>query len=210
MNALSLTACFISLYLPDGLLPARAEQAPIRSAVETVRIEYRGRIVRAKKLTVSTELALPRDTVWQKVQTSALLEWVTRGKVRFLPTAGAFPAVFREGETVSTRMKLYGFLPFGGLHTLQFVRIDSSQAILETQERDRAAKVWNHRISLQALGTGRTRYEDEVIIYGGLLTGPITTWARAFYRHRQKRWQQIRWLEDGSTLPALATEGRSR
>jgi hypothetical protein len=34
-------------------------------------------------------------------------------------------------------------------------------------------------------------YEDEIVIYGGILTDFITLWAKSFYIHRQKRWQLV-------------------
>lgn len=155
---------------------------------EKVKIEYHGRPVMARKLTVTSEISMDIDTAWSKVQTSALLNFVVEGKVKFIPTGGQFPVVWKEGETVSTRMFIYGFIPFGGLHSLYFEKIDHQNKILQTKEWDNSAKVWNHWISLKKLTNSTTLYEDEIIIYGGLLTGFITMWAKSFYKYRQKRW----------------------
>lgn len=159
--------------------------------IEKIKITYRGKEVSARKLTVSSELLMPVDSAWNQVRTSALLEFVTKGKMRFKPGGGAFPETWREGDTVTTRMRAYGFIPFGGLHTLYFDKIDEEEKVIETKEWNRAVKIWNHRIVLREIEEDRTYYEDEIIIYAGALTGPITSFAKGFYKHRQRRWQLV-------------------
>jgi len=44
---------------------------------------------------------------------------------------------------------------------------------------------------MQELDNGKIYYEDSITIYGGMMTGPITAFARQFYKHRQKRWQIV-------------------
>jgi len=159
--------------------------------IEKIKIDYKGNKVTANKLTVTSEIPIDIDTAWRKVQTSSLLNFVTSGKVRFKPTGGHFPEVWKEGNTVTTRMFVYGFFPFGGLHSLHFEKIDDENKILQTSEWDKSAKVWNHKIALKKLNDKKIIYKDEIIIYGGLLTGFITWWAKSFYEHRQKRWQLV-------------------
>jgi hypothetical protein len=159
--------------------------------IEKIKIDYKGNKVAANKLTVSSEIAIKIDTAWHKVQTSALLNFVSVDKVKFKPTGGHFPEIWKQGETVSTKMLVYGFVPFGGLHSLYFEKIDKENKILQTREWDNAAKVWNHKITLKEITDGKIIYEDEIVIYGGILTDFITWWAKSFYMHRQKRWQLI-------------------
>ena len=156
-----------------------------------IKIDYKGKQVTARKLTVTSEISIDIDTAWSKVQTSALLEFVADGKVRFNPTGGHFPDIWKEGDTVSTKMLVYGFVPFGGLHSLYFEKIDTENKILQSREWDNSSKVWNHKISLKKLTDKTIIYEDEIVIYGGILTGFITSWAKSFYKHRQKRWQLV-------------------
>lgn len=160
-------------------------------SIDSLNITYNGKTVSARKLTVSSMIPLDIDTVWHKVKTSAVLVFVARGMVTFQPSDGKFPDVWQEGTTVSTRMRLYGIIPMGGLHSLHFESVDNEHFVLQTRESDASAKVWDHRISLKANGNDSTFYQDEIIIYGGVLTGLITFWARLFYIHRQKRWQLI-------------------
>jgi hypothetical protein len=159
--------------------------------IEKIKIDYKGNDVTANKLTVKSEIPMDIDTAWRKVQTSALLNFVTNGKVTFKPTAGHFPELWEEGKTVTTKMLLYGFLPFGGLHSLHFEKIDFENKILQTREWDNSAKIWNHKITLKKITDKTIMYEDEVLIYGGILTDFITWWAKSFYEYRQKRWQLV-------------------
>ena len=158
---------------------------------EIIKIEYKKIQVTACKLTVTSEIAIDIKTAWDKVQTSALLNFVSKGKVRFKPTGGHFPKIWKEGDTVSTKMFVYGFVPFGGLHFLNFEKIDQANYILQTREWDNSAKIWNHKITLKKFTDKSILYEDEIVIYGGVFTSFITWWAKSFYKHRQKRWQLI-------------------
>lgn len=159
--------------------------------IEKIKIDYKGKQVKACKLTVASEIPIDIDTAWAKIKTSALLKFVSEGKVKFKPTGGQFPEIWKEGDTVSTRMLMYSFVPLGGLHSLYFEKIDNENKILQTREWDYSAKVWNHKMSLKKWTETTIIYEDEIVIYGGILTDFITLWAKSFYKHRQKRWQLV-------------------
>ena len=161
--------------------------APIRK----IKISYKGKEVTAHKLTIASSICLNIDNAWQKVQTSALLEFLSEGKVTFKPTEGRFPDLWKQGSTITTRMLLNDFLPFGGLHTLYFEKIDAENKIIQTREHDALSKVWDHTIELQYVNKEIFIYQDEIIIYGGILTPLISLLARKFFRHRHKRWQLI-------------------
>ncbi len=159
--------------------------------VEKINIDYQGKTVTAQKLTISSKIPINIEKAWEKLQTSALLEFVTKGKVTFKPIDGHFPITWSQSDTVSTKMFIYGIIPFGGTHTLYFEKVDSINKILQTKEWDNAAKIWNHTISLKQLNDNAINYTDEIVIYGGFLTAIIVAWAKSFYIHRQKRWHLI-------------------
>lgn len=163
----------------------------MKATIQSTAIEYNGRMVSARTLTVASEIKMDLNSAWEKVKTSALLEFVAKGMVTFKPTGGRFPEIWQEGSTVTTRMFLYGFIPFGGVHTLYVEKIDDNNTVLSTREFDNAAKVWNHKVTLKKITETTTCYEDEIIIYGGILTAIITWWAKSFYMHRQRRWQLL-------------------
>ncbi|WP_417254198.1 hypothetical protein [Celeribacter sp.] len=60
-------------------------------------------------------------------------------------------------------------------------------------------KRWDHLIVLETDGSG-TRYTDRVAIDAGLLTLPVARFAKAFYAHRQRRWQKL--VESGFAYEA--------
>lgn len=157
--------------------------------IEKIKIDYQGKTVTASKLTVVSEILLDIDTAWEKLQTSALLEFISKPKVLFKPIGEKFPINWSAFEKVSTKILLFGFIPFGGTHNIYFQKIDPINKMLQTKEWDNAAKIWNHTIVLKKLTNNSIYYTDKVVIYGGMLTGFIATWAKLFYTHRQKRWK---------------------
>jgi hypothetical protein len=163
----------------------------MRTKVEDVKIYHKRKEVTAKKLTVVSTLPIDIRAAWAKVATSELLEYITKGKVKFKPVNGKFPPIWKDGMTVSTRMLLYGFIPFGGVRTIYFEKIDSERHIAQTKEKDTMAKIWNHKIAMTKIDDGLTEYMDEIIIYGGILTSIIVLWAKSFCQYRQKRWLKI-------------------
>ena len=52
-------------------------------------------------------------------------------------------------------------------------------------------KRWDHWIAIAADEGGTTHYTDRVAIEAGLITPLITTFARVFYAHRQRRWRAL-------------------
>ena len=159
--------------------------------VESVLIDYNGSKVKAKKLTVHSEIPMGVDTAWDNVKTPALLQFVAKGMMKFKSVDGPFPKQWEVGKTYGVKTRIFGIIPFGGIHYLFIEKIDDNGYMLSTKEWDRAAKVWNHNIMMRDLGDGKIYYEDVITIYGGRMTGSITSFARQFYKHRQKRWQIV-------------------
>lgn len=138
-----------------GLTPKiYAQNKKPKSKIEKVFIEYKGKKVKARQLTVSSEIPMDLDSAWANVKTPALLEFVAKGMIRFKAVESKFPKKWEVGQT-------YG------------------------------AKVWNHDVIMKELDNGLIHYEDSITIYGGVMTGLITSFAKRFYIHRQKRWQIV-------------------
>ena len=70
--------------------------------VEPIIIDYNGGKVRAKKLTVHSEISIGIDTAWENVKTPALLEFVAKGMIKFKSVNGGFPKQWEVGQ-------IYGF-----------------------------------------------------------------------------------------------------
>lgn len=159
--------------------------------MKKIRIPYNSKQVTAYRLRISSHIAMDVEKAWELVKTSALLEFITRGKVTFKPIGGKFPTIWIQGNTVKTKMLLYGWLPFGGVHTLYFERIDDEQKILATKEFDAICKVWNRTIFIETAEDERILYIDEIIIYAGIWSKIVALWAKQFYIYRQKRWRKL-------------------
>jgi len=159
--------------------------------VESIVIDYNGTKVKAKKLTVHSEIPIQINTAWNYVKTPALLQFVAKGMIVFKSVDGPFPEQWELGKTYGVTMRMFGFIPFGNVHYLSAEKIDDDNFNISTKEWDMVAKVWNHDIVMRDLGNGSIYYEDAITIYGGILTGFTTYFARWFYKHRQKRWQIV-------------------
>ena len=152
-------------------------------------VKHRGKVRPARLLTVSSVLPMPLADAWERVQMPALLQFVARGMIRFLPL-DSLPQRWKAGQTYRVRMRLFGFLPFGGVHHLHVESVDAGSATIQTREWNAMIPVWQHRIRLRAV-EGGVHYEDRILIYAGLLSLPVTLFASFFYRHRQRRWQLV-------------------
>jgi hypothetical protein len=159
--------------------------------VEKIEIAYHNEKVKAKRLTVSSEIPMDLASAWANVKTPALLQFVAKGMITFKPVGEAFPKQWGLGQTYAIKMRVFGFLPFGGTHYLFVEKIDTITHTIATKEWDKGAKVWNHDIVMTDLGNGKIYYEDAITIYGGGMTGFITAFAKKFYTHRQLRWQMV-------------------
>lgn len=147
------------------------------------------------KVALSTTLDAPAVRVWQEVRTTRLLAYVAAPLQVFEPLEPPeLPEVWSDGA-YRVRLKLLGVLPVG----TQCIVISFPAGDLpghgRFELRDNGygslAKRWDHRIVVQALPDGRTRYTDSVEVRAGLLTPLVWAFATAFYRHRQRRWRRL-------------------
>ena len=159
--------------------------------IEPLVLQYHGKKVRARKLTVSSVIEMDLGTAWQNVKSPALLQFVAKGMLSFSSSDGQFPKEWELGQTYGVKMLLFGILPIGGTHFLSIKKLDEKSHELATREWDSLIKIWNHAISMKSLGNGKIYYEDSITIYAGLMTGLITFFAKSFYQHRQKWWQIV-------------------
>jgi hypothetical protein len=159
--------------------------------VESIVIDYNGSKVKAKKLTVHTEIPMGIDSAWNNVKTPALLQFVAKGMIKFKSVGGPFPKQWEDGKTYGAKMCIFGFIPFWGIHYLSIEKIDDANFHISTKEWDKGVKIWNHDITLRYLDNGKIYYEDSITIYGGMMTCFITTFAKKIFIHRQKRWQIV-------------------
>jgi hypothetical protein len=158
---------------------------------ESVIIDYNGSKVKANKITVHSEIPMGIDAAWDNVKTPALLKFVAKGMIKLKFVDGDFPRQWEVGQSYGFKTLVFGIIPFGGIHYLFVDKIDEGNYMLSTKEWDSGVKVWNHLITIRKLDDGKIYYEDSITIYAGIMTGFITSFAKRFYKHRQKRWQIV-------------------
>lgn len=182
---------FVFLGILGMGINVKAQKLKPVAKVEPVIIEYHGNKVRAKKLTIYSEIPMQIDSAWGNVKTPALLQFVAKGMIKFKSVDMPFPKQWEVGKTYAVKTRIFGLIPFGGIHYLLIEKIDGNNFTLTTKEWDSGAKVWNHISKMKDLGDGKIYYEDSITIYGGMMTGLITTFAKKFYKHRHERWQVV-------------------
>jgi len=143
----------------------------------------------------STHLPCPAERCHEEVLTIRLLRYVTSPLLRFEPVdPPVLPERWADGAH-RVSMRVFGVIPFGR-QVIDISRHDSSRetghfrAELRDNGRGTLIAMWDHRITIEAEGTG-CRYTDRVEVRAGLLTPLVWLFAWFFYRHRQKRWRAL-------------------
>ncbi len=145
-------------------------------------------------LEISTELDCSAERAWQEVQTTRLLEYVTRSLLVFEPIEPqVWPKTWQE-DKYFVRMKFLGIVPFGQ-QWIDISILDTSAEKQVYQIRDNGhgdlVNKWDHLIIIEEIPTGKTKYTDRLELEAGILTPLVWLYANIFYRHRQKRWQKL-------------------
>lgn len=147
------------------------------------------------KVDLATTIALPPEQVWQAVQKPELLRHIAWPLVRFVPLGRAdWPAHFVEGEPVTARLWLLGFIPLGRQWIVPSLHPPSEgewPQRLRDNGYSRLIRRWDHWIGVEPDDAGGTSYRDTVEIDAGVLTPLVTLFANFFYRHRQRRWRGL-------------------
>ena len=141
---------------------------------------------------ISSHLAAPVETVWAAVKTPTAFRRVTR-RLLTMPVIRNRSTEWREGETVTGWVFLFGFVPFSR-HVLHIFLIDDVSRTLVSRERGGLLKKWDHTITVVAADSSSCVYRDRVEIDAGVFTAPVVLYAKWFYRMRQRRWR--RWAKE--------------
>ncbi len=127
--------------------------------------------------------------IFKRLQKLKTLQYIAWPMAAFTPVNGNHELIWKEGTESSYRFKLFGVIPFG-IHTIKVIHFGVKQGIF-TNESNMHVPVWNHRILIEKMDEGNTRYTDIVDIEAGWKTVFIYLWAVCFYSHRQKRWKRL-------------------
>jgi hypothetical protein len=91
-------------------------------------------------------------------------------------------------------MRLFGAIPLGWQDIVVTDVVDDPAAGRWSFRDDGAgalARRWDHRILLEALQDGRSRYTDRIEIDAGPMTAGAWLFAKAVFAWRHRRWRQL-------------------
>ncbi|MEO0703913.1 MAG: hypothetical protein AAFY80_17395 [Pseudomonadota bacterium] len=144
-----------------------------------------------REIVLSCHLDASPDRIWTEVQRPELLLFVASPVLRFRPVRpDRFPKRWEKGDYVVSVL-WRGIVPMGR-QTISISYPDAPGETRQVRDNGHSAliKRWDHLIILESDGTG-TRYTDRVAIEAGLMTLPVSMFARSFYAHRQRRWRLL-------------------
>ncbi|MGB4610083.1 MAG: hypothetical protein WBH77_05605 [Saccharofermentanales bacterium] len=145
--------------------------------------------MRKKTIVKTTLFQADKKVVFQKLKSLKTLQYIAAPYARFIPLQNNQNIEWKEGSSFSFRLYLFGIIPFG-IHTINVLSFNEDTG-LNTNEYNKYVPVWNHRIYLEYVDQKTTRYTDEVEIVAGWKTPFVALWAKAFYTHRQRKWQKL-------------------
>jgi len=157
-----------------------------------VRVDSRADVVHPVEVATvdhSTRLEAPAEAVWAAVKTPAAFRRVTRHVIS-MPVIRGRVEPWREGETVTGWVFLFGFIPFSR-HQLHVASIDDAARTLTSRERGGLLRRWDHAIIVEPIDDRSCTYRDTVTIEAGPFTPLVAAYAHWFYRVRQRRWRAL-------------------
>lgn len=143
------------------------------------------------KVEVSSYFPCTFEQCAAQLQTTRLLEYVSRPLLCFVPIdPPVLPAMWQVGN-YCVGLRLFGLIPLAQ----QAIVISIPHAGADSAElRDNGygsfIARWDHRILMRRDGAG-VHYTDRVDIDAGVLTPLVWAFASVFYRHRQRRWKKL-------------------
>jgi len=146
--------------------------------------------MKTRTVTVSSFLPAGAAQIRELLRELATLQYIASPYAQFSPIEANASVTWSEGSQTRLNLRIFGLVPLG-VHTVRIVRFRDEPCEVLSEEGNRTVPVWRHRITLEPYGRALTRYTDEVTLSAGALTFPVSVWAGAFYRHRQKRWRKL-------------------
>lgn len=150
-----------------------------------------GCVVDGARLQVTSTFPAAPERVWWLLLRKETFLYITRGMMSFQDSETWPETLMEQDVSLSLRLRLFDF----GLwmpHHIRFVEVDPERRVIQTREQGGMIRLWGHRMTLEPDGAGGTRYTDRVDLEAAVLTPFVWLFARAFYRHRHRRWQE--WL----------------
>jgi hypothetical protein len=151
---------------------------------------HNGNTKKGIKICISSKLNNSIEKIWDKLLNIETLIEICKPMARFNSITNEKILKWETNKEYAFKLFISGFIPFGK-HYIVLEILDKESKIILSKEHNAIVKIWNHKILLEYEEGNITKYTDEVIIYAGILTLFVAIWAKAFYKHRQKKWEKI-------------------
>jgi hypothetical protein len=161
------------------------------SEIKKSNIKIGQRFSTVYELTVESELPITANNAWKILLKSETLLYIAQGIMSIKPVSEPFPQKWEQSKNYKSIMYMYGIIPYGGIHSIFFKKIDHENHIIETEESNKSFRMWNHTMHIIEKDYQRCIISDVVLINNGWLSLISVKWALYYYRHRHKRWLEI-------------------
>lgn len=145
--------------------------------------------MKTKRIVKFSLFPAKKEEIFLRLQKIETLQYIAKPFARFIPLDDNQSIEWKEGAKLSFRLYIFGIVPFG-THKIDVISFNKDSGI-STLENNKHIPIWNHRIYLESIDEGTTRYSDEVEIGAGWKTPFVALWAKAFYTHRQRKWKRL-------------------
>ena len=130
-----------------------------------------------------------KGTLFAEVMKSKSFFYVSYPVVKFVPEKRyPIPKKWENGKYL-VKMKMFGMIPFPKQWIVMSVYEEDYR--LCDNGYSTVIKKWGHSISLADTEDGRVSYSDTIEIDAGVLTPFIFLYAKAFFKHRHRRWRNL-------------------
>lgn len=190
---LSFLSCIAILLLsPFSILYSQKKpKIEQTSSITKTTLSYKGKERKARIISVKSTFDHDLQTFFEEEMIIANTLKITKPLASIKMKTGKEHVQFQEGFTYDMRIYSLGFIPFGGIHYIYIETLDKENTFIQTRERNRVARVWDHRLIFEAVGEDKTAYEDEVTLYAGFLTPIFARYLVTFYKMRHRNWAKL-------------------
>lgn len=186
-----LVAIFCSFWTNGQEVAKQRELLSQSSSISMTQVNYKNKKRNARIVSVRSEFNHRREFFFEQEMKIANTLIITRPMAKIRLLNGQEHETWQEGFTYQMRILSYGFLPFGGVHEIYIEEINDEETFVQTREKNKIVKIWDHRLRFQSEESDVTSYEDKVTIYAGWMTPIFASYLKSFYKMRHRKWNKL-------------------
>lgn len=158
----------------------------------STKIEYNGKFVNAKTISVSSFFNHNTDNFFahELIKKNTTIIVRPLAKIIFLKE-NKDSEYWKENFDYELEIKPFGLFNIWGTHHINVKRVDKQKTEIITIEKNNICKVWNHKLTFKNIGKHETEYTDEVTLYAGWLTNILSHFLIYSYKKRHQNWDKL-------------------